>query len=96
MSKPVVDFYFDFSCPWSYLALIRLRDATDRNAAAIALKPVSVSKLLATEHPELVASRLSANPAQANWQTVDLHQIPGSSGSTLDANQQLEPMNIAH
>ena len=58
-----VDFYFDFSCPWSYLALVRLRDVTDRNGAVIRFKPMSVQQLLATENPGLQASRLSENPA---------------------------------
>jgi len=67
-----VDFYLDFSCPWSYLALVRLRDATDRNAATINFKPVSVHLLLATENPDLQASRLSIHPAKAAWQKADL------------------------
>ena len=28
--KPAVEYYFDTSCPWSYLALERLRDAALR------------------------------------------------------------------
>jgi 2-hydroxychromene-2-carboxylate isomerase len=67
-----VDFYLDFSCPWSYLALVRLRDATDRNAAVINFKPVSVNQLLATENPDLQASRLAVHPAKAAWQKQDL------------------------
>jgi len=67
-----VDFYFDLSCPWSYLALVRLRDATERNAARIQFKPVSVDQLLATENPELRRTRLSAIPAHAEWQRKDL------------------------
>jgi 2-hydroxychromene-2-carboxylate isomerase len=67
-----VDFYLDFSCPWSYLALVRLRDATDRNAATINFKPISVHLLLATENPDLQASRLSAHPLKATWQKQDL------------------------
>jgi 2-hydroxychromene-2-carboxylate isomerase len=67
-----VDFYFDFSCPWSYLALIRLRDATERNGARIAFKPVCVDRLLATENPPLRRTRLSPVPAHAEWQRKDL------------------------
>jgi 2-hydroxychromene-2-carboxylate isomerase len=67
-----VGFYFDLSCPWSYLALVRLRDTTERNAARIGFKPVSVDRLLATENPELRSTRLSAIPAHADWQRRDL------------------------
>jgi 2-hydroxychromene-2-carboxylate isomerase len=67
-----VAFYFDLSCPWSYLALVRLRDATERNAARIEFKPVCVDDLLATENPALQETRLSAIPAHAAWQLKDL------------------------
>ena len=67
-----VDFFFDFSCPWSYLALVRLRDVTDRNGAKIRFKPVSVQEVLATENPALQASRLAENPSKAVWQQDDL------------------------
>jgi 2-hydroxychromene-2-carboxylate isomerase len=67
-----IDLYLDFSCPWSYLALVRLRDVADRNAAQIVFKPVSVHELLATEGPALQLSRLAENPAKAAWQKQDL------------------------
>ena len=79
-----VDFYLDFSCPWSYLALVRLRDTTDRNAAKINFKPISVHQLLATENPGLKDSRLSEHPAKAAWQKDDLLQWARFWGLTID------------
>ena len=79
-----VDFYLDFSCPWSYLALVRLRDATDRNAASINFKPVSVNQLLATENPDLQNGRLAAHPAKAAWQQEDLQLWAGFWGLSID------------
>jgi len=64
--------YYDFSCPWSYLALVRLQDVADRNATTIELRPISVDQVLATENPLLQANRLSNNPAKAAWQRKDL------------------------
>ncbi len=64
--------YYDFSCPWSYLALVRLQDVADRNATTIELRPISVDQVLATENPPLQANRLSNNPAKAAWQRKDL------------------------
>ncbi len=64
--------YYDFSCPWSYLALVRLQDVADRNATRIELRPISVDQVLATENPPLQANRLSNNPAKAAWQRKDL------------------------
>jgi len=65
-------FYYDFSCPWSYLALVRLQDVADRNATAIELRPVVVEQVLATENPSLQSSRFAENPAKAGWQKRDL------------------------
>jgi 2-hydroxychromene-2-carboxylate isomerase len=79
-----VEFYFDFSCPWSYLALVRLRDVTDRNAAGIVFKPVSVDTVLATERPGLQQTRLAANPAKAEWQRRDLEHWAAMWGLTLN------------
>lgn len=67
-----VDFYFDFSCPWSYLALVRLQDVAERNAADISLRPVQLDKILETENPALLQARLALNPAKAAWQQADL------------------------
>jgi len=79
-----VGFYFDLSCPWSYLALVRLRDATERNAARIDFKPVSVDRLLTTENPELRSTRLSAIPAHAEWQRKDLSDWASLWGLRLE------------
>ena len=63
--------YLDYSCPWSYLALLRLRDVADRNATKIQLRPVVVADVLATENPALQGNRLAENPAKAAWQKKD-------------------------
>jgi 2-hydroxychromene-2-carboxylate isomerase len=38
----VVDFYFDYSCPWTYLGFRRLVDATTRTASDIHWKPINL------------------------------------------------------
>ena len=37
-----VDFYFDYSCPWTYLGFRRLVDATTRTASDIHWKPINL------------------------------------------------------
>ena len=64
--------YYDLSCPWSYLALVRMQDVSDRNATRMTLKPVLVDAVLATENPALQSTRLAENPAKAAWQRADL------------------------
>ena len=43
--------YYDFSCPWSYLSLVRLQDAADRNAPARPLPPAPLHKPLHNANP---------------------------------------------
>jgi 2-hydroxychromene-2-carboxylate isomerase len=82
-----VDFYFDFSCPWSYMALVRLRDVTERNGAQLQLKPVNVRTVLETENPALVATRLPPNPAKAAWQLQQLGIWARLWGLTIELPQ---------
>jgi len=79
-----VDFYFDFSCPWSYLALVRLQDVCERNRTPLALKPVSVARILDTENPARVQQRFSANPAKASWQRKDIEDWAVMWGLKID------------
>ena len=74
MSGAEIDLYFDFACPWSYIGLLRLQDAADRNAAKILLKPISLNTLLTTENPNKKSSFLAENPAKASWQVKDLRK----------------------
>lgn len=79
-----VEFYFDFSCPWSYLALVRLQDVCERNRSKLVFKPVSVARILETENPSRVKQRFAANPAKASWQRKDLEDWAVMWGLKID------------
>jgi 2-hydroxychromene-2-carboxylate isomerase len=67
-----LQFFFDYSCPWSFIAFVRILDVATRNRAEIIYRPLPVDRILATENPELRATRFAANPAKAAWQQKDL------------------------
>lgn len=79
-----VDFYYDFSCPWSYLALLRMQDVSERNRARLELKPVSIERVLDTENPARLRRRFAENPAKASWQRKDLQDWAVFWGITID------------
>lgn len=79
-----VDFYYDFSCPWSYIALIRLQDVCERNRAKLVFKPVAVEQVLETENPDKCKDRFAANPAKASWERRDLNDWAQFWGLTID------------
>ncbi|UCG71450.1 MAG: DsbA family protein [Chromatiales bacterium] len=64
------EFFFDFSCPWTYLACARLREAAMRTGAEIIWKPFALVDL----DPAMGAreARLDSAPERASWQLQDL------------------------
>ena len=65
-----VEFYFDFSCPWTYLACARLREAAMRTGAEIIWKPfalVDLDPAMGTRE-----ARLDSAPEKVTWQLQDL------------------------
>lgn len=67
---PTVEFFFDFDCPWTYLACGRLREAALRTGAEIRWRPFELARLAASFATR--AGRLAAAAARAKWQLADL------------------------
>lgn len=65
-----VEFYFDCSCPWSYLALGRLREAAVRTGARIDYRPVLLAGLGGKSHPVAVQDALAE--ARQRYRSKDL------------------------
>lgn len=71
-AMPQVEFFFDAGCPWSYLALERLREAAIRTSARVSYRPVLVDDVLARVNPALARDRRDPVPARASYQAKDL------------------------
>jgi 2-hydroxychromene-2-carboxylate isomerase len=67
-----VDFYFDCSCPWTYLAFTRLRETTTRTGAAINFRPILVDRVRRLVNSEGPSSRVDPNVARAAYRAKDL------------------------
>jgi len=72
MNKPAIEFFFDTSCPWSYLALDRLREAAIRTGSRVVYRPVLVADVLRVANPGYPADRTDPVPARARYQAKDL------------------------
>lgn len=70
--KPAVEFFFDTSCPWSYLALGRVREAAIRTGSRVVYRPVLVDDVLRQVNPAFPADRTDPVPARARYQAKDL------------------------
>jgi len=68
--RPTVEFFYCFSCPWTYLAFIRLNEAALRTGAVIEYRPVLATWIHQdANHPDPHAQ---ANPAAAAYASKDL------------------------
>jgi 2-hydroxychromene-2-carboxylate isomerase len=71
--KPLqLEFFFDYSCPWSYLAYKRVRETAMRTGAQIVWKPVLLDRLLTAVNPELRKTRFDPRPLKARYQARNL------------------------
>jgi len=82
-AKPAVEFFFDTSCPWSYLALDRVREAAIRTGARIVYRPVLVDDVLRAANPALPPDRSDPVAVRARYQAKDLGDWARYCGLTL-------------
>jgi 2-hydroxychromene-2-carboxylate isomerase len=76
-----VEFYFDCSCPWSYLALGRLREAAVRTGARIDYRPVLLAAIGGKPHQ--VFARDALAEARLRYRSKDLQDWARFSGVIL-------------
>ncbi len=85
-----VEFYFDFACPRSYLATVRLRETALRTGANIVWQPFDLKDLNLTKKSPQASS-------QTSWKAADLQawadycglQIRAPSSDALSPGQAL-------
>ncbi len=68
----VLDVYFDYSCPWSYLAFVRAREAAMRTAAEIRWRPALADRIFAAVNPKRLENRLAVESHIASYQQKNL------------------------
>lgn len=83
LERPAVEFFFDTSCPWSYLALERVHEAALRTGSRVIYRPVLVADILKVANPTFPASRTDPVPARASYQAKDLSDWARYCGLTL-------------
>lgn len=83
IAKPAVEFFFDTSCPWSYLALDRVREAAIRTGSRVIYRPVLVDDVLRAANPGFPADRTDPVARRARYQAKDLSDWARYCGLTL-------------
>jgi len=81
MSK--VEFYFDYSCPWTYLAFTRLQETATRTGSGIAWRPILLDFVFEQINPVLRRDRREPDPRKARYRARDLADWARYCGLTI-------------
>lgn len=69
---PKVEFFYDYSSPWTYLAFARIEEVCRRTGAELDWRPILVGGIFNTINPSVYESRERPVPAKARYMTKDL------------------------
>lgn len=67
-----LEFFYDCSSPWTYLAFTRIEDVARRHNAELIWRPILVGGLFNTVNPSVYESRANPVPAKARYYVKDL------------------------
>lgn len=71
-AMPTVEFFFDCSSPWTYLAFERIQALTEEGGVAIEWRPFLVGGVFNTVNPSVYEGRERPVPAKARYYQKDL------------------------
>ncbi len=68
-----LEFFFDYSCPWAYVAFVRVLETAMRTGAQMVWKPILLERLLKAVNPKRLEAEAKSSSAEARYQTKDLN-----------------------
>jgi len=77
---PRVEFFFDCSSPWTYLAFHRIEDLCRETGAELVWRPVLVGGVFNAVNPSVYEQRAKPVPAKARYYAKDLRDWARSYG----------------
>jgi 2-hydroxychromene-2-carboxylate isomerase len=78
-----LEFYFDCSSPWTYLAFTRVLDVIERTRADIIWKPVLVGGVFNAVNPDVYERRAKPDPRKSAYYTKDLEDWANYVGISI-------------
>ncbi len=72
MSAPKLEFFFDCSSPWTYLAFSRVEDVAKRAGAEIEWRPVLVGGIFNKVNEAVYEARANPHPVKSRYYVKDL------------------------
>lgn len=69
---PLVEFFYDYSSPWTFLAFTRIEEVCARHDAELVWRPILVGGIFNTINPSVYEARQNPVPAKARYMAKDL------------------------
>jgi len=89
----MIEFFFDCSSPWTYLAFHNIQPLAKEFGAEISWRPILVGGIFNTINPSVYASRETPVPAKADYMKKDLADWARSAGLKIKMPPTVFPVN---
>ena len=89
----MIEFFFDCSSPWTYLAFHNIQPLAKELGVEIAWRPILVGGIFNTVNPSVYASRETPVPLKARYMKKDLSDWARSAGLTIKMPPTVFPVN---
>ena len=89
----MIEFFFDCSSPWTYLAFHNIQPLAKEFGEEISWRPILVGGIFNTVNPSVYASRETPVPLKARYMLKDLSDWARSSGLSIKMPPSVFPVN---
>jgi 2-hydroxychromene-2-carboxylate isomerase len=89
----MIEFFFDCSSPWTYLAFHNIQPLAKEFGAEISWRPILVGGIFNTINPSVYATREKPVPAKLNYQKKDMADWARSAGLAIKMRPTVFPVN---
>jgi 2-hydroxychromene-2-carboxylate isomerase len=79
----MIEFFFDCSSPWTYLAFHNIQPIAEEFGVEISWRPILVGGIFNSVNPSVYASREAPVPLKARYQKKDLADWARSAGLAI-------------
>ena len=89
----MIEFFFDCSSPWTYLAWHNIQPLAKEFSAEISWRPILVGGIFNTVNPSVYAQRETPVPLKARYAKKDLADWARSAGLAIKMPPTVFPVN---
>ena len=89
----MIEFFFDCSSPWTYLAFHNIQPLASELGVEISWRPILVGGIFNTVNPSVYASRETPVPLKARYMKKDIEDWARSAGLAIKMPPTVFPVN---